>query len=227
YNIGDRKRSEIALRQLNQSLEAKVAERTAELADRNAELEASNSALHLSNLRFRNAFDYAGIGMALVSLEGHWLEVNRSLCEITGYDEAELLATTFQAITHPDDLDTDLDLVRQLLSQEIRYYHLEKRYRHKQGHWIWILLSVSIVTDEQQVPLYFVSQIQDINDRKQSEIALHKSQAMLLEAQKIGHVGSWEYDIATQKVTWSAEKFRILGRDPALGAPSFDELLRL
>ncbi|MBD2110255.1 MULTISPECIES: PAS domain S-box protein [Cyanophyceae] len=227
YNISDRKRTEIALRQLNQSLEAKVAERTAELAERNAELETSNQALHLSNQRFRNAFDYAGIGMALVSLEGHWLEVNRSLCEITGYSEDELLATTFQAITHPDDLDTDLDLVRQLLNQDIRHYHLEKRYRHRQGHWIWVMLSVSIVTDEQQVPLYFVSQIQDVNERKQSEIALRKSQAMLLESQSVGRIGSWEYDVATQKVTWSAEKFRILGRDPALGEPGFDELLRL
>ncbi|MBW4463631.1 MAG: PAS domain S-box protein [Nodosilinea sp. WJT8-NPBG4] len=227
YNISDRKCTELALRQLNQSLEAKVVERTAELAERNAELEASNQALHLSNQRFRSAFDYAGIGMSLTSLEGHWLEVNRSLCEITGYGEAELLATTFQAITHPDDLDTDLDLMRQLLNQEIRHYHLEKRYRHRQGHWIWVLLSVSIVTDEQQGPLYFVAQIQDINERKQSEMALHKSQALLLEAQSLGRIGSWEYDVATQKVTWSAEKFRILGRDPALGEPSFDELLRL
>ncbi|MBW4460366.1 MAG: PAS domain S-box protein [Nodosilinea sp. WJT8-NPBG4] len=227
YNISDRKRTEITLRQLNQSLEAKVAERTAELAERNAELETSNRALHLSNRQFRNAFDYAGIGMALVSLEGHWLEVNRSVCEITGYSEAELLATTFQAITHPDDLDTDLDLVRQLLNQEIRHYHLEKRYRHRRGHWIWAMLSVSIVTDEHQVPLYFVSQIQDINERKQSELALRKSQAMLLESQSVGRIGSWEYDVATQNVTWSAEKFRILGRDPALGEPGFDELLGL
>ncbi|MGB3201033.1 MAG: PAS domain S-box protein [Nodosilinea sp.] len=227
HNISDRKRTELALRQLNQSLETKVADRTAELADRNAALEASNQALHLSNQRFRNAFDYAGIGMALVNLEGQWLEVNRSLCDITGYTEAEMLATTFQAITHPNDLDTDLDLMRQLLNQERRHYHLEKRYRHRQGHWIWILLSVSIVTDEQQVPLYFVSQIQDISDRKRSELALRKSQTMLLEAQTIGHVGSWEYDITTQTVTWSTEKFRILGRDPALGEPSFDELLLL
>ncbi len=217
YNIGDRKRTELALRQLNQSLEAKVAERTAELAERNAALEASNQALNLSNQRFRNAFDYAGIGMALTNLEGRWLEVNRSLCEITGYSEAELLATDFQALTHPDDLETDLDLMEQVIRRDIRHYHLEKRYRHRQGHWIWILLSCSLVCDHRQTPLYFVSQIQDIDERKQSELALRKSQAMLLEAQEVGHIGSWEYDVATQKVTWSVEKFRILGRDPALG----------
>ncbi|WOD39420.1 PAS domain S-box protein [Nodosilinea sp. E11] len=227
YNISDRKHTELTLRQLNQALEVKVAERTAELADRNADLEASNQALHLSNKRFRNAFDYAGIGMALVSLEGQWLEVNRSLCDITGYSEAELLAITFQAITHPDDLDADLDLMDQLLNQKIRQYHLEKRYRHRQGHWIWIMLSVSMVRDERQEPLYFVSQVQDVHEHKQATLALHQSQTKLLEAQKIGHIGSWEYDVRTQKVTWSAEKFRIFGRDPSLGSPSLDELLRL
>ncbi|MBD2234488.1 PAS domain S-box protein [Phormidium tenue] len=218
---------QLELRQLNQSLAVNAALRAAELAERNAELEASNQALHLSNQRFRNAFDYAGIGMALVSLEGHWLEVNHALCEITGYTEAELLTIDFQSLTHPDDLEADLDLTEQLINRKIRCCHLEKRYRHKQGHWIWILLSCSVVCDLQQEPLYFVSQIQDINGRKQSELALRKSQAMLIKAQSVGRIGSWEYDVATQKVTWSAEKFRILGRDPALGEPSFDELLRL
>ncbi|MFQ4137952.1 PAS domain S-box protein [Nodosilinea sp. PGN35] len=200
---------QLKLRQLNQSLDA------------------SKQALYLSNQHFRNAFDYAGTGMALTSLEGHWLEVNRALCEITGYSEAELLATDFQSLTHPDDLEADLALMAQLIRREIRHCHLEKRYRHRQGHWTWILLSCSLVCDLQQNPLYFVSQIQDINGRKQSEMALRKSQAMLLESQAVGHIGSWEYDVATQTVIWSAEKFRILGRDPALGEPSFDELLRL
>lgn len=218
---------ELELRRLNQSLEVNAAVRTAELADRNAELEASNQALYLSNLRFRNAFDYAGIGMSLTSLEGQWLEVNHALCEITGYTEAELLAIDFQSLSHPDDLEAELALMAQLIDRKIRHCHLEKRYRHRQGHWIWILLSCSLVCDLQQKPLYFASQVQDINGRKQAEMALHKSQTMLLEAQAIGHIGSWEYDIATQTITWSAEKFRILGRDPALGEPSFDELLRL
>ncbi len=227
HNICDRKRTELELRQLNQSLEAKVTERTLQLAERNAELEASNQALHLSIRHFRNAFDYAGIGMALVSLDGQWLEVNRALCEMTGYSEADLLTMDFQSITHPDDLESDLDLVQQLINQEIGHYHLEKRYRHQQGHWFWAQLSVSLVHNQQQQPLYFVAQIQDIHDHKQADIALQKSQAMLLEAQAVGHIGNWEYDVLSNKITWSAEKFRILGRDPALGEPTFDELLHV
>lgn len=227
HNISDRKRAELALKHLNESLETTIAERTAQLTARNRDLAASHKALHESTLQFRNAFDYAGIGMALVSLEGHWLEVNRALCDITGYTEAELLAIDFQSMTHPDDLDTDLALVQQLIDQEIRHYHLEKRYRHKQGHWIWIMLSVSIVRDTQQAPLYFVAQVQDIHEHKQADLALEQSQARLLEAQAIGHIGSWEYDVHSQKITWSAEKFRILGRDPRMKEPTFADLLRL
>jgi diguanylate cyclase (GGDEF)-like protein/PAS domain S-box-containing protein len=175
---------------------------------------------------FRNAFDYAGIGMALVSPEGRWLEVNQALCELTGYTATELLATDFQSITHPDDLNVDLDLTQQILEGTLQHYHIEKRYRHQQGHWIWAMLSVSLVRDAHQKPLYFVAQIQDIDDRKRAELDLQKSQAMLLEAQRIGHIGSWDYDVQTGKISWSAEKFRILGRDPQLGEPSFEELLQ-
>lgn len=227
HNINDRKQAEIALRQLNQCLETQVDLRTAQLSQRNAELEASNQALHLSESRFHNAFDYASIGMAIVSLEGRWLEVNPALCQLTGYTARELLAMDFQAMTHPDDLQPDLEQVQRLLRGEIDYYHLEKRYRHKEGHWIWILLSGSLVRDREHTPLYFVSQIQDIDERKQATLALEKSQASLLEAQAIGHIGSWEYEPQHNRITWSAEKFRILGRDPALGEPSFEELLQV
>jgi PAS domain S-box-containing protein len=102
--------------------------------------------------------------------------VNRSLCEIVGYCESELLATTFQAITHPDDLDSDLDYVCQMLNDEIRYYEMEKRYFHKQGHIVWILLSGSLVREESGKPLYFIGQIQDITERKQAEQALRDSE---------------------------------------------------
>ena len=135
--------------------------------------------LRESEERFHGAFANAAIGMAIVSLEGRWLQVNRSLCEMIGYCESELLATTFQEITHPDDLETDLGYMRQLLAGEIPYYHLEKRYLHKQGHIVWILLSVSLVRDSEGNPLYFIAQIQDITERKLAESALHRNSAVL------------------------------------------------
>lgn len=125
---------------------------------------------------FRSAFDHAAIGMALVSTDGRWLQVNSSLCKIVGYSEQELLAMTFQAITHPDDLAADLNHLHQVLAGEIRSYQMEKRYYHKMGHLVWVLLSVSLVRDAQGNPHYFISQIQDITERKRAEEALRVSE---------------------------------------------------
>jgi len=130
--------------------------------------------LHESEARFAGAFEHAAIGMALASLEGYWLQVNASLCDIVGYSEDELLTLTFQEITHPDDLALDLSYVEQLLAGEIDNYHLEKRYIHKQGHAVWILLSTSLVRGEEGQPLYLIAQIQDISQRKQAEAALQQ-----------------------------------------------------
>ncbi|MGI0487304.1 response regulator [Pantanalinema rosaneae CENA516] len=131
---------------------------------------------HLSHELFSNAFHYAPIGMALVAIEGQWLQVNRSLCAIVGYSEAELLATTFQALTHPDDLETDLAYAEQLIKGEIESYQLEKRYFHQQGHIVWVLLSVSLLRSSHNRPPCFISQIQDITERKRIEAALRKSE---------------------------------------------------
>jgi PAS domain S-box-containing protein len=134
-------------------------------------------ALRESEARFHSAFDFAAIGMALVSREGRWLQVNRALCDIVGYTEQELLGLTFQQITHPDDLASDLEFVRRLLAGEIDTYQMEKRYLHKQGHIVWVLLSVSLVRDKDQGPVNFISQIQDIALRKKAELALAQTEA--------------------------------------------------
>lgn len=128
---------------------------------------------------FRSAFDYAAIGMALVASDGRWLKVNRSVCELLGYSEPELLATNFQALTHPEDLDADLSYVRQLLRGEIRTYQMEKRYFHKLGQIVWALLSVSLVRDGEGNPIYLIAQIQNITDRKQAEETLQQINAQL------------------------------------------------
>lgn len=112
--------------------------------------------------RFRSAFEHAAIGMAIVGIEGNFIKVNPALCEITGYLEEELLQLTFQTITHPEDLRSDVDKVTELLDNEIHYYHMEKRYINKNGQVIWVLLSVSLVRDADGAPMYFLSQMQNI-----------------------------------------------------------------
>ena len=126
-------------------------------------------ALRLVTQQFRSAFDNAPIGMALVGLQGQWLEVNQALCQLVGYSEEELQHLTFQDITHPDDLDADLALVDDVLAGRRATYQMHKRYIHADGRIIWALLSVSLATDENGLPLHFISQIQDVTERRELE----------------------------------------------------------
>jgi len=109
--------------------------------------------------RFRHFFDSAPIGEAIVSLTGEYLDVNNALCELVGYPRSDLPGTTFEDITHPDDLEADLEFRRQMLAGEIRSYQMEKRYVHKDGHTVWALLSVSLVRTNAGEPSYFISQV--------------------------------------------------------------------
>lgn len=113
------------------------------------------------NQVFKNAFLYSAIGMALVSLEGNWLKVNVKICRLVGYSEDELLKLTFQDITHPDDLDLDLKYLQQMIEEKIQNYNMEKRYLHKNKEIIWLLLSVSLVRNNNGEPLFCISQVSD------------------------------------------------------------------
>jgi diguanylate cyclase (GGDEF)-like protein/PAS domain S-box-containing protein len=133
-------------------------------------------ALEEAENRFANAFDEAPIGMALVGLDGSFLRVNRALPELVGYDAEDLLTLTFQDITHPDDLEADLELVRQVLAGERRSYRMEKRYVRPDQAEVWVNLSVSLVRDESGEPLYFVSQIEDVTERRRNQDALREAE---------------------------------------------------
>ena len=130
------------------------------------------SALAEAEDRFRNAFDSAPIGMALVSPDGVFMRVNRTFCEIVGYPEQELLTLGFPDITHPDDLEDNIALMKQLLAGEIRVGQREKRYLHKDGSAIWTNLSVSLVRSAAREPLHFIAQIQDITAAREAQSAL-------------------------------------------------------
>jgi len=128
---------------------------------------------------FESAFTYSAIGLALVSLEGRWLRVNRALCEIVGYQREALLVIDFQTITHPDDLNTDLDYLKAMVAGDRKTYQMEKRYFHSDGHVVWVLLSVSLAHKHDGSPKYFVSQIQDISARKQTALEIEQKQRQL------------------------------------------------
>jgi diguanylate cyclase (GGDEF)-like protein/PAS domain S-box-containing protein len=129
-------------------------------------------ALEEAEERFRRAFDDAPIGMAIVSLDGRWLRVNDSLCELTGYSEAELLQLTYRDITHPDDLEKNVAEVEDLLVGRITFMRIEKRYVRPNGRPVWVHISSSLVRDADGKPLHIVSQIEDVTGRKRAETKL-------------------------------------------------------
>ncbi len=138
-------------------------------------METAYSDLQIQKEQFQGAFEKTAIGMALVSTEGEFMKVNDSLCDMLGYEREELTSHKFQEITHPDDLEKDLGQLNQLLEGKIESYTMEKRYYHKKGDVIWAILSVSLVRDADENPLHFVSQVQDITERKEYEQHLNKS----------------------------------------------------
>ena len=131
-----------------------------------------------SEERFRATFEQAAVGIAHVGFGGEWLRVNQKLCDIVGYAREELLERTFQDITHPDDLQNDLDRFVPLMTGEISTYSMEKRYLHKDGSTVWINLTVSAAYGGTGKPGYCISVIEDITRRKRAE----EAQRFLAEA---------------------------------------------
>jgi PAS domain S-box-containing protein len=126
--------------------------------------------MRLSEERFRRAFDDAPIGMALVSPEhGQWLEVNRALCDMLGYSEAELMAKNHNGIVHPDDIENDRTLSAQVLEGSIGSYQSEQRYLHRGGEAVYVKSSVSLVRSLEGSPQYFVSQIENVTERREMD----------------------------------------------------------
>lgn len=138
-------------------------------------------ALRREQAQFRSVIEFSPIGIALVAPTGQWLHVNESLCEIVGYSREELLAIDFQTITHPEDLELDLDYLGQMLTGSRKFYEMEKRYIHKSGRIVWILLTVSLVWNSDGTPSHFISQIQDITQRKDDE---EKAKKYLAEVER-------------------------------------------
>ncbi|NEP00216.1 MAG: PAS domain S-box protein [Symploca sp. SIO2E9] len=182
--VAHRSKVEEALQKAQECLENKIQKRTLQLAQVNTQLrqeirerKQSEALLRESQERFRVTFEQAAVGITHVGTEGHFLRVNSKLCDILGYTREEILRLTCQSITHPDDLDGELEYVRQMLVGEIEAYSLEKRYIRKDGKYIWTNLTVSLVHHTSGEPKYFIAVVEDISDRKGVESEIKHAQA--------------------------------------------------
>jgi len=139
----------------------------------------SSTELRESEGRFRATFEQAAVGIAHVAPNGDFLRINDRFCEIVGYTRDEMLTRTFQDITHPDDLNADLEHVQRLLRGEVDTYSKSKRYFHKDGQIVWVNLTVSLLRDDTGDPKWFVSVVENITKRKQAENTLLEYQLRL------------------------------------------------
>ena len=144
-----------------------------------SEQKRAESALRDSEARWKTLFEYAGVGIAQLSLSGQFLRVNARLCQILGYSSRTLCQHTFQEITHPDDLEPNMRLLNELVASTRPSFSMEKRYIRSDGVWLWVNLTVSLVRSTSGAPAYFIKVVEDISERKQAEEALQQSEARL------------------------------------------------
>ena len=153
----------------------RTAEREVALEAARDTVEARAAELRQSQEQFRSAFDGAATGMAMLTPDGRFTRVNRPLCEMVGYTEAELLAMCFADLTHADDRVGDAAAVADLLAGRVLTYQREKRYLHKNGQVVWVQVNVSLIRDAAGAPHHVVSQVLDVSTRKWAEQALRQA----------------------------------------------------
>ena len=131
-----------------------------------------------SELQFRQTFEHAVIGMALVDKVGKWIKVNDSFCELVGYSRIELLDMGYEGLSHPDNVEESTRELEEFEREERTIYLKEKRYVHKKGHNIWLVIGVSKVTDEEGNILHYVAQFSDVTERKLAAQKLLQSERL-------------------------------------------------
>jgi two-component system cell cycle sensor histidine kinase/response regulator CckA len=155
-----------------------------------------------SEEQFYNNFEDSGVGMALLSPDGRWLRVNRAVSELLGVPREDLIGFSVEARTHPDDVSADQEALRLLLAGECRTYTMEKRYVRPSGGIVWTLLNVSLVPGPQGQPAHLIAAMQDITERKQSDIVLRDSEERYRLLAIASKEAVWDWDLVTDRLIW-------------------------
>ena len=190
---------------------------------RNRDLRAATAQLEESKRKLEDTFEQGATGMAHSHIDGRWIRVNQTYCDLVGYTKEEMLNMHFRDFTHPQDLAIDMAQLQRTLDGEITHYSFEKRYMHKLGHVVWVYLTLSLVRTEAGEPDYLIAVVQDITTRKATEEALRTSEQLLRQAHKMAGLASWQADVSTRRFTTLAQSHGVLH----LPSPEFtdEELL--
>jgi PAS domain S-box-containing protein len=177
-----------------------------------------------SEERFRTAFEYTGIGMAITGLDKRWIEVNQTLAQLLGYARNELVGRSFQEFTPPEDLPPTLSGMENLLAGQLSHYTVEKRYIRRDGRTVYARVTVALVRNPDGTPRYYVTQMEDITARHEAERALLESQRRLTDVFRAMAEGLVLHDAEGHIIECNAAAESILGlsRMQLLGLTPYD-----
>ncbi|NJO69873.1 MAG: PAS domain S-box protein [Bacteroidetes bacterium] len=171
-----------------------------------------------SEAKFRSTFDQSPVGSVIVGMDKRFIRCNKAFCNFLGYSEDELIGKSISEITFPDDVELGTKEMKELIEGKINQTLFQKRYQRKDGTIVWGEISICLVSDKNNKPLYFIPIIQDITERKKAEEALRKSEEMMLSSQSVAHICSYSTNLNANELdesTWvcSPEFYRIFGID--------------
>lgn len=167
--------------------------------------------IYKSEVRFRQALDHMTIGMALKTPGGPWTMINQSFSDLLGYQIDDINQIGFEQLTHPDDRDRDKEQADSIMNGEALSYTCEKRYLHKKGHIVWVRRTLSMIYDTEQRPLYYILQVVDISEIKQSEQANKGLQTQISLANEAGNISVWEWNLTTGQRKWDKATYARYG----------------
>jgi PAS domain S-box-containing protein len=185
----------------------------------------AEKALRASESRFRGIFDNVAMGIHQVDTNDRFVAVNEYVCQMLGYPAGEFLAMDVHRLTAPEDRVNSDELNRKIRRKELRRVAYEKRYLKADGSRLWVSVTVSSIRDDRDRHIGSVTTVEDISERKKIEEALRESESGLKRAQEIAHLGSWELDVAANRLTWSDEIYRIFGLQPQEFGATYEAFL--
>ncbi|MGV3526700.1 MAG: ATP-binding protein [Candidatus Sericytochromatia bacterium] len=188
------------------------------------EHQRDEEALGRSESLFRNVFQSASVGIAIIYADGYFAQINPAFAAMLGYSADELLDRSFYDICHPEEHDAQAQRMAQIFSQKLLHFQTENRYLAQDGSLIWANFSASLIHSFEDQPVWLIGIFENITERKRAEEKSRRSERLLNMAGSMAKIGGWEIDIATQQQTWTEEMFNIQGIQDGRMTQSIEDL---